>query len=50
MNRKKKKKYEKPHLTGEPFFEALALACCKDTKGCTAQTGRSRNQCTRPLT
>jgi hypothetical protein len=29
IDAKKKKKYEKPQLTGEPLFEALALASCK---------------------
>jgi len=50
MEAKKKKKYAKPYLAGEPLFEAVALACCKTTSTCTAGTGKTRTGCTRAKT
>jgi len=50
MDIKKKKKYVKPCLSGEPFFEAVALACCKATAACSSGTGKNKNACGRPQT
>lgn len=46
----KKKKYAKPYLSGEPLFEAVALACCKALATCASGTGKNKNTCGRPRT
>ena len=47
---RKKRKYEKPRLAGEPLFEAVGIACCKALASCSSSTGRNKNLCTKPRT